>query len=151
MTPPTWDAFAEALPRELAGLADGVLLVIRSKDRSWDFAQFAQDAHELHAEVSGERVNLPPIARQDTPEGRRILESHGWQPPDEDAGFLWHRVLPRPAREADLRAVAAGVVAALRDVNGIAGPQRLQYDAWNPQAGNRHWPVDLPGVEYQQT
>ncbi|GAA3291656.1 hypothetical protein Dvina_06310 [Dactylosporangium vinaceum] len=149
MTAPTpaWDEFAAALRTELSRLGDGMTVVIVWKERSWLSAQFAQGRQSLWAEVSGQRLGDAEYTRADTPEDRRILGSHGWLPPDPAETFWWHRTVAYPPTSAEYREIVAGVVAALRDVNGVPGPEHLGYRAWEALEGNRYRTLDLPGVE----
>ncbi|MFI5906779.1 TY-Chap domain-containing protein [Dactylosporangium sp. NPDC051541] len=146
---PTWEEFAAALKTALGKLGDGMVLVISSKTRPWVVAEFAQGRDLLYAEVSGELLGDEDVTRVDSPETRRILESHGWQPPDEAKGYMWHRLVPYPPTSAEYRAIAEGAVANLRDVNGLASPAELGYRAWEGLNNNEFWEVNLPGVEAQ--
>jgi hypothetical protein len=141
---PTWAEFAGALARELARLGDGMFLVLNERDRPWHLAQFQQGLSELRAEVSGETADAEGN-QQETPRGRRLIESLGWRPP-ATYDVNWWRELKWPALSSEYRELAEAVVAVLRDVNGIESPERLTYRAWESAKGNRPWAVDLPGV-----
>lgn len=144
---PSWDEFATALRRTLARMGDGVLLVLHPRGRPWQHAQFAQYADELFAEVSGETVEDPAVGHRPTPRGQRLLEAGGWEPPSARDGYRWHRFVEYPPTSADYREIVDAVVVALRDVNGLPGPEHLAYRAWNSKDADRPWPVRIPGVE----
>jgi len=145
----TWDEFAAGLRKTLARMGDGVLLVLNRRGQPWQHAQFAQYTDELFAEVSGETVQDPAVGDRPTPEGQRLLEAGGWEPPSPSDGYRWHRFVEYPPTSAEYHEIVAAVVTALRDVNGVTGPEELTYRAWNSKDGNKPWPVQIPGVEPQ--
>ena len=136
-----WEAFAQALAAELAELPAGALVVIseRNGDR---FAQFAQNAGSLYAELSGREppAGGPPRV---SPEGERVILKAGWRSPAERRdriGNYWTE-LAWPASWQKYRELADRVVTGLRDGQGVALPD-LHYRAWNSRKGNRD--LDLP-------
>ena len=87
------------------------------------FVQVWQDPDALHAEFSPRGTS--------TIDGRSSgMLVAGWNPPDS-GHVLWWRSLDWPATAADYRALAAGIVAVLRDVFGLGAPTELTYTAWS--------------------
>ncbi|WP_426510245.1 TY-Chap domain-containing protein [Dactylosporangium sp. McL0621] len=148
-TPPTWDEFAAGLRKTLGRMGGGILLVLNRRGQPWQNAQFAQYPDELFAEVSGETVQDQSVVEVPTPQGQRLLEAHGWRPPVYEDGYRWHRFVEYPPTSAEYRELVEAVVVALRDVNGVPGPDHLTYRAWDSKDENKPWKVEIPGVQPQ--
>jgi hypothetical protein len=136
-----WTDFTRSLAAALAQLPDGALVVIteRAPATAARYAQFAQRADGLTAEVVGDRF-LPLPARL-SEEGEEAVLAAGWREPEPTTGIEnWWQRLSWPATADAYRELAGAVTVALRDGYGIPGPAALEYRAWLRDTGA---PLDL--------
>jgi hypothetical protein len=148
---PGWDELAEALSYELSALRDGVLVSLQVRDRPWQFVQFAQFVDELFAEVSGHTLPDSGGAKAETPAEYERLLALGWLPPSPRDGFHWHRTVAYPPTSQEYDEIITGVIAALREINGVASPAELTFRAWDGGTpDNADWDMDLAGVQRRE-
>ncbi|WP_225725497.1 MULTISPECIES: hypothetical protein [unclassified Nocardia] len=144
-----WTEFSEGLANRLAGLPAGAVVIIGeagvpSEQRR--FVQFRQLADRTWIELCGDD-SFDPELRVARDMHRWIAEA-GWRDRDDDHGGNWWFEQVWPATSVDYHRLASMVVTGLRDAYQISTPDRLSYDAWNENAGNRT--LELPQLGIRQ-
>ncbi len=135
-----WDRLIDGLATTLAELPDGtvLLLVDAQVPERGHYAQFRRDDAVL-AEISANRSVAPPLRLP--AQAAERFRADGWHEPDDEVPNWWLEY-PDPQPD-DLVELARTTARALRDVIGIAGPDRLRYHAWCDPSPE---PLELPAL-----
>jgi len=120
-----WTELTDRLTDLLGRLRPGTLLRLHESDGR--FVQLRTDTDRLSAEVSGASAGAS-------------VRALGWQDPDDGHCGRWWCDVAGPAPAAARHALAARLVATLRDVFGATTTERVTYQAW---ADGRHLACDL--------
>lgn len=122
----TWTDLETSLAVELREMTDRCILIIEGADGpASGFVQFTVvDDLELLGSCPGRSVK--GFDRLDESADASFLDA-GWSGPDPTGMWTWR--LDLPATTDRFAAVAAGTVAALQDIYGVAA-ERLVYQAW---------------------
>ncbi len=129
---PGWAAFTERLAGELAGLDDGMVLVVYRADQDAYYVQAHRGPQRVRGEAVGNDVLDEPLRFPDADEKR--LADAGWGNPGHP-GPNWWVELPTGAPAAEYRRLAGMMVTALRDVQRAADPGDLRYEAFRGDIG----------------
>ena len=124
-----WPDFTERLAAELAGLDDGMVLVVHRTDRDAYYVQAHRDPYRIRAEAVGTERLDPPLRFAEADEKR--MADAGWGAP----GPNWWIELPPASPPAEFRRLAAMMVTALRDVQRARDPAELRYEAFRGDTG----------------
>jgi hypothetical protein len=126
---PGWPEFAERLAAELAGLDDGMVLVMHRADQDAYYVQAHRDPYRIRGEAVGnERLDAP--LRFAEADEKRMADA-GWGAPAPN----WWIELPPASPPAEFRRIAAMMVTALRDVQRARDPADLRYEAFRGDTG----------------
>jgi hypothetical protein len=137
---PGWADFAERLAGELAGLDDGMVLVVYRADQDAYYVQAHRDPRRIRGEAVGNE--MLDEALRFTPQDHERLAAGGWHP-----GPKWWLELPVTAPAAEFRRLAGMMVTALRDVQKAPAPVDLRYEAFVGDTGIELTHLGIPLAE----
>ncbi|HEU5160739.1 MAG TPA: hypothetical protein VFU43_27325 [Streptosporangiaceae bacterium] len=124
-----WPEFTERLAGELAGLDDGMVLVVHRANEDAYYVQAHRDPRRLRGEAVGNEL-LDESLRFAEADEKRLTDA-GWSAP----GPNWWIELPPTPSPAECRRLAAMMVTALRDVQKARDPADLRYEAFRGDTG----------------
>jgi hypothetical protein len=127
-----WNDFVRRLAAELAGLDDGMVLVVHRADQDAYYVQAHRDPRRVRAEAVGNDV-LDESLRFPAADEKRLTDA-GWGSPGHP-GPNWWVELPAGAPAAEYRRLAGMMVTALRDVQRALDPADLRYEAFRGETG----------------
>ncbi|MEV6771273.1 hypothetical protein AB0N05_21900 [Nocardia sp. NPDC051030] len=140
-----WDKFTDRLAEQLSTLPDGAVVTLSGAGPSTSYVVHSQVV-QLSDAVWGEFQGRPKSDRE-TPFGTdsTVMTTAGWQPPgNTDHGTNWWIELPWPSNSANYRRLATMIVTGFRRFHQIPSPTALTYDAWNTDARNHYYSLELP-------
>jgi hypothetical protein len=124
-----WAEFAERLAGELAGLDDGMVLVVHHTNQDAYYVQAHRDPQRVRVEAVGNDL-LHKSLRFRKADQKRMADA-GWDVP----GPNWWVEVPNSAPPAEFRRLAGMMVTALRDVQKARDPADLRYEAFRGETG----------------
>jgi hypothetical protein len=124
-----WPEFTERLAAELAGLDDGMVLVVHRADQDAYYVQAHRDPQRIRGEAVGNELLDEPLRFAEADEKR--LADAGWGAPQPN----WWVELPPAPPPAEFRRLAAMMVTALRDAQQAREPADLRYEAFRGDTG----------------
>lgn len=127
--PPGWPEFTERLAAELAGMDDGMVVVVHRADRAAYYVQAHRDQRRIRAEAVGNELLDGPL-RFPAADEKRLADA-GWDAPAPN----WSIELPPAPPPGEFRRLAAMMVTALRDVQKARDPAGLRYEAFRGDVG----------------